>query len=89
MIQKYEVLECEETGTPYVSVPGEKIWDLTEFFSWQRVRAEYDYETTHCRVYFLFLDRLTAQHHMDEWALRAALDDERRAGRRKAWVGAD
>ncbi len=74
MTRKFEVLECMETGMPYVRVPGEMIWELVEFFSWQRVRTEYDFKTTHCTVYFLFLDRTTAQQLMDDWGQVIALE---------------
>jgi len=59
---------------PYVRVPGEMIWELVEFFSWQRVRTEYNYDTTHCTVHFLFLDRDTAQQLMNDWEHQMALE---------------
>ncbi len=84
----FEVLEGEETGVPYVCVPGEMIWELVEFFSWQRVRTEYDYMTTHCTVHFLFLDRSTAQQLMDDWAHVMAGDGGQASRGGKVMAGA-
>jgi hypothetical protein len=88
MNQKFEVLESAETGMPFVRVPGEVIWELVEYFSWQRVRTEYNYESNHCTVYFLFLDRNTAQRLMDDWAVNPAVESGRAAWGGQTLAGA-
>ena len=67
MTATLDVLVREETGTPYLYVPGEAMWSLLEFLSWQRVRASYTYETNRCAVYFLYADLQTARRLIDEW----------------------
>ena len=67
MIQTFGISTCQRTGMPYVCVPGDAIWSLLEFLSWQRVRTSYDYENGHCIVYFLHSDHQTAQQLIDDW----------------------
>jgi len=63
---------ADTTGVPHAEVPCTCMWDLVEYFSYQRVAVTYQYEGSHFIVSFPRQDTDSAQRVLDEWAAASA-----------------
>jgi len=80
MCERLAVKVTEESGIPYVQVPGKAMWELVEYLSCQRTMVHYSYQATGFMVQFLRIDQTAAQTMLDDWAAMASATAEPRLG---------
>ncbi len=68
MRQELKVVVSETSRTPYVEVPCDCMWDLTEYLSMQRVSVIYDFKNTYFTVSFPKQTAARAQELLDHWS---------------------
>jgi len=76
MSERLAVKVREDSGVPYVQVPGKAMWELVEYLSCQRTTVHYSYQATGFTVQFLRMDHTAAQAMLDDWAAMASVTAE-------------
>jgi hypothetical protein len=73
-MRQHLTITIDESGAPRAEVPGQCMWDLVEYLSYQRVTVTYKYEATHFTVIFPRQDAPSAQRLLDDWARASELE---------------